>query len=874
MHPWLLLVQRTTSTGPREPGFATAPMAGSSWLSTHIGVMTGFALLAGIGIGFLLTHVFQGRGGGLHKGSKPRWPRDWPKKKDLFTRDPDPTKPGYMALTPEEAMGSGAMPLGRTFPRWNIFPDIYPFRDLRRMVQYASSHPVWVPYGGKSTAFAIPIISYGALERTRPGFPGTAYFAIDVKSPQFSRMFSNLYKQAGKDVVFFDPWSIDETLGFEPLWRASEERKDIIADVIATYSAEASNMSSSENSEFFKLAAVRLLRAIIDLTQFWPRRHCTLPCVQQLIGAGGPALVEAFEKAHLLLPSIDETLAAMETLLPLTNEHLRAKARSEILTGALAVIDRSGYRMAFILKKMRRYEAELLAGKLTDAQITEVRDAFWGQVKHEWIERKQQLDKVLMNQGEFIKMPDDTRNSVVSTVVNKSNWFRDENIARAFSRDELDVRIVIERPCLFLVGAPMAKLKVGSLFVSSMLTNLALNAVFQRGMALEKRAKGVSKHGIFFMLDEFPQLNIKDAPQILATFRGFVSGLVMVFQERGQLKQLYGENATTMEANSVHKVLLGGSHPDTAEFYSKAMGNVMVETQSKSGVAGEKKNVSTQSQSMPLMEANDIINMKLNGDVMPGMALSVGSDVPAFPLRPVPFYEDPTMRKLLGLERELSKKGFSGQDTWKFWEWGERWNQSAESPPYLARRKSLTPAERDAGMPDPVWDRQQDPYTQFLDYLLGDARGVYDELVAPVLNLTDIAVTENDPRAAALAAARGATPPGARNQAGAPKGPQPVAAALLTPVYGADFRALINDDFQTQEAVADLAPVGGLLQERAVLWGDLADEAAEDEAAFHALPITSDEEFDDDLDDVADAAAPDAFDDDDDDDDDATDPEE
>src|SRR5690606_30993542 len=123
--------------------------------------------------------------------------------------------------------------------------------------------------------------------------------------------------------------------------------------------------------------------------------------------------------------------------------------------------------------------------------------------------------------------------------------------------------VLTSKPVLFLVGAPMAKLKTGSLFVSALLSNLALDAVYRRGMAIERREKGVSKHEIFFMLDEFPQLKIREAPSILATFRGYYSGLVMVFQERGQLRQLYSDDATTMEGNTVHKVLLTGAHEDT-----------------------------------------------------------------------------------------------------------------------------------------------------------------------------------------------------------------------------------------------------------------------------------------------------------------------
>src|SRR5690606_17146972 len=115
-----------------------------------------------------------------------------------------------------------------------------------------------------------------------------------------------------------------------------------------------------------------------------------------------------------------------------------------------------------------------------------------------------------------------------------------------------------------------------------------------------------------------------------------------------------------------------------------------------SGAAGEKKSVSESTESVPLMTTNDVKFGRLNGRPMPNLALSVGSDVPAFPIRPIPFYEDPTLRRLLGLRRDVKRVGHDGKPTWKFWQWPERWEQADESPPYLCRTPRLSAAERAA----------------------------------------------------------------------------------------------------------------------------------------------------------------------------------
>jgi hypothetical protein len=810
-----------------DPGqFLTATsgmLADSSWL---IWVGLGAVLFIGILIGTAVQRHLDRAGNDRNKA---KWPRDWPLYREIFTKDQSPTVPGYVALSPPKAMGSGAMPLGRTYPRFNPVPDIYPLRELRRRVEFMLTKPVWVPYlkrfqhfsvlgatgKGKSTSYAIPILTYGALERRPTGAVDTSYFAIDVKSPQFARMFSQLYKDAGKEVLFIDPWSPDETLAFEPLWRASTQDLDIIAEVIATYSVEAGQSSSSDNSEFFKVAAIRLLRGVLELAQYFPRRHCSLPAVQQLIAAGGNALKEAFQNAASLLPPEKESTAAATVIARASNGGLQATPRSAELEDALRVLERCGYRAAFLVKRMRRYEEAHASGRvdpdlgLIDGdKMNDIRQAFTRDLHADYLERRARLKALIMNQGEFINMPDDTRNSVVSTLTNKTSWFRDPNIAKAFSRDELDISVLTKRPCLFLVGAPMAKLKVGSLFVASLLSNLTINSVFARGMDIERNAKGVSKHGVFFLLDEFPQLAIKSAPQVLATFRGFLAGVVMVFQERGQLRQLYSEDANTMESNTVHKVLLQGAHEETAEFYAtKAIGEVQITKRSQSGAPGEKKSVSESIENVPLMTTTDVKSMRLNGRPRPNLALSVGADVPAFPLRPIPFYEDPVQRRLLGLRKRVVRKGSDGQPTWRFWEWSERWEPPEGGAPYLRRASSS--------------QEEPDLLEQYVTYLAGRRKGAeYPALTVPRLVLSEVGVIEAAPdvdfddEADHMADAPEPVAEPRRQPPRKGGADSPVPTSMVVPIYGDDIRSLLNVDFNVQESFERNLPTCGPVQDR------------------------------------------------------------
>jgi type IV secretory pathway TraG/TraD family ATPase VirD4 len=795
----------------------SAEAAATTDLPTAVVFGIGVALFVlGVLFGKVLTHALYRRG--LDR-NKPRYPRDWPDVNAMLTNNPDPTKPGYMSLPPHKALGSGAMPFGRTMPKFSLFPDMYPFRELRRRVEYLTSKPIQIPPlkryqhlsvlgatgKGKSTAVGLRVLAYGALEKN------TSYVAVDVKSPEFLRMFSTLYREWGKDLVFFDPFS-DETLGFEPLWRSTDEDKKIIAEVIAAYSTEAGQQSSSDNSEFFKVAAIRLLNGLMDLARLtWPRRMCNLPCIQQLIAGGGNAIAEAFDSAQARVPSLEMLTTAINVVIHSSAEELRGPLRSEAVNAALKVLDVSGYRTAFAVKRMRKMEADFAKGEMTTEKIEEIRRAFWAQVRFEWAERKKKLEVLVQSQGEFIMGADETKASIVATLVNKVGWFSDPNIAKAFSRDELNYRSFAERPTLFIIGTPISKQRIGAMFVGALLTNLCINVLYDRGNRIAKGEK-VWKGGVFYMLDEFPQLAIKAAPEILATFRSYLGGLVCIYQERGQLRAGWGENSQTMESNMVHAVLFSGSHPETAEFFAqKKIGETNIRKESKSGVKGEKQSISESIESVPLMSTSEVIQMKLNGKVMDGMALSVGADLPSFPFRLVPYYEDPELRKLLKLKKDVRRVGYEGTPTWKFWQWGERWEQTVDGPRYLTRARQKTPAERAAGLKDPVHERLNDPFTQYVDYMIGRPAGELDEMVVPRLILEEIGVVENDPGAAARAALAqaGSGIPSAR-QPEHPVGP-PV---LLAPHYQRDMQILTSDDFRDRETMLQRQVRGGAIDAR------------------------------------------------------------
>lgn len=783
-------------------------------LESNLPVFLYFVLfVVGGGLGAAsATFIYRLKERSLIKNSMARWPEHWPQPKDLFSRDPD--RPGrYTSMPTSEALGSGAYRLGRVFPRSYlgqlavkyISPSSYLFGGIRERLLNRSTDEVWVslekrlqhvaimgPTGkGKSTKFAIPAIALGAWE------DNTSYFVIDVKTPQLIRTFASLYKKMNKRVLFIDPWSVDESLGFEPLWRASGEEKDIIADVIATYSPSGQEVQESGNSEFFNEQATRTIRGLLDLAQYWPRRFVNLPCVQQLVAAGGDAIVNAFKNAPNIQPTKEETVESAILVSKASAEELREHQAHQELHKALDVLDRSGFDIVAAVRKMRSYYKQNELGKIDDEDLAVREKAFKEHVESLYDYRQQELRRLIESRGEFFSMPDDTRNSVISTVTNKVKFFSTPNIARVFSEDELSIETLVNKPCLMIIGAPMAKLRVGSMFVASLMSNLATNAVFQRGLALE-RGEIEDPVNVFMILDEFPQLNIRSAPQALATFRSFKCGLFLVYQDRGQLRKLYGDGElTNIEGNLVHKVLLQGSHEDAAKFYSDAIGDATILKRSESGT-GEHKSISTSVERVPLMTQRDVKDMVLNGEPRDEMALSVGAEVPAFPLLPIPFYEDPMLRKLLGMKRKVYKKGAP-------WKWRERWSLNYDKSSKFIHRR---PREH------------YDVYEQVLNFLIGRPQEevevdgkiriekIYYELMEPIIDLDAIGAKAKKVGSGGQKSMLGGI--AGQPSGGMRSGPR----KPLAPMYGDDLRTLVTEDFRKPGVISEKPLPGGKISER------------------------------------------------------------
>jgi hypothetical protein len=217
----------------------------------------------------------------------------------------------------------------------------------------------------------------------------------------------------------------------------------------------------------------------------------------------------------------------------------------------------------------------------------------------------------------------------------------------------------------------------------------------------------------------------------------------------------------------------------------------------------------------------------------PQLCLSVGADVPAFPMRKVGYYEDPDIRRILGMKRRLVREDSGGKKTWRFWEWREEWSTVMDETPFVVRAKALPAAERvarqkrDPSFRDQTYLRRVDPYTDILDVFLDEQAQHSDELFVPRVDLSLLGVEKANPvkTQAPAAPSQPSSAPGASAGQGSPAASADDLMAPVLPAYTADLRDLLTDDYDAAlVAVLPLPVSGGSLVERVAADAPTSDE--------------------------------------------------
>lgn len=232
--------------------------------------------------------------------------------------------------------------------------------------------------------------------------------------------------------------------------------------------------------------------------------------------------------------------------------------------------------------------------------------------------------------------------SVFSTYKNAMDVFTDPRVKHALSGSDFNAFSFRHTPLsvYFTVKANDAAMYAP---ISRMMFEITMGQLMSV-MPDKKKDRKVT-----LMLDEFIRLGkleaILKAP---ALSRGYMVNTVFIAQDRGQIKELYGEDGLSeIDSTAAYSMVLQQNNLNTSKFYSEKIGKT---TRDKKSVSGKKNeilqsdNVSTSAEGHPLVMPEEIGQLPFGDAILLGQGFNSTPVAVNLPF----FFEDPKLKKLLG----------------------------------------------------------------------------------------------------------------------------------------------------------------------------------------------------------------------------------
>lgn len=171
-----------------------------------------------------------------------------------------------------------------------------------------------------------------------------------------------------------------------------------------------------------------------------------------------------------------------------------------------------------------------------------------------------------------------TMSSVQKTLSTRLQLWAVEDVDLLTAEDEMDFdNVGVEKTAIFLIlPVPSNPYKaVANIFYSQLFKRLFRVA--------DEKYNGKLKQLVSFELDEFANIGkIPDFEKILAVVRSYNIRVCVVLQDLSQLEALYKDTYKGIIANCSITTFLGTTEDSTLETYSKKLGNISVQTDSRS----------------------------------------------------------------------------------------------------------------------------------------------------------------------------------------------------------------------------------------------------------------------------------------------------
>lgn len=174
--------------------------------------------------------------------------------------------------------------------------------------------------------------------------------------------------------------------------------------------------------------------------------------------------------------------------------------------------------------------------------------------------------------------PHETMASIQKTLSTRLRLWAVEDVDLLTAEDEMDFdNVGVEKTAIFLIlPVPSNSYKA--------VANIFYSQLFQRLFRVaDEKYNGKLRQLVSFELDEFANIGkIPNFEKILAVVRSYNIRVCVVLQDLSQLKALYKDTYEGIIANCSITTFLGTTEDSTLEAYSKKLGNISVQTDSRS----------------------------------------------------------------------------------------------------------------------------------------------------------------------------------------------------------------------------------------------------------------------------------------------------
>jgi type IV secretion system protein VirD4 len=177
-----------------------------------------------------------------------------------------------------------------------------------------------------------------------------------------------------------------------------------------------------------------------------------------------------------------------------------------------------------------------------------------------------------MNIASFLQKADKERSGVTSTLNSKLELWSNPLIDTATASSDFNISTFKQSPTTIYVGLTPDNLKR---------LQPLMQVFYQQASEFLSRKMPTKedKHGVMFLMDEFPTLGKMEQFQTgIAYFRGYKVRLFLIIQDTEQLKGIYEESGmNSFLSNATYRVTFAANNVETANLISQLIGNKTVE---------------------------------------------------------------------------------------------------------------------------------------------------------------------------------------------------------------------------------------------------------------------------------------------------------